>query len=276
MPTGVVLAVLFSAVLHAGWNALLRQSGDRNWAIGWIGVATFLCSAPFIPFTGLAVKAWPFVVGSAALHVVYLSLLARAYSKNELSFAYPIARGTSPLLVAVGGASFAGEALRPLAILGIGAIVVGIIGLGIAGKHWDRHGLQTALAIGAVIAVYTVLDGIGARLCPSSAQYNVSCFALYGFMIAGSRLMRNGSTGLSGTRRDILLALGGGASSVVAYAIVTWAMVHSPLGAVSALRETSTLFAAGIGFLFLNEQFTVQKALGCTAIVVGAAMVGIH
>jgi drug/metabolite transporter (DMT)-like permease len=274
VPPGVVAAVLFSAMLHAGWNGLLRQSNDRSWTVGWIGVSTLIVCGPLLPLVGMPQRVWPFVLASSTLHVVYLLLLAQAYKINELSFAYPIARGSSPMLVALGGLMFASERPRVLQELGIVAVVAGIIGIGLDSKHWDKRGLWIALLIGAVIATYTVLDGTGARISGLPMQYNLWCFSIYGSGVLLIQLATGGCNAFHGSAKSIAIAFGGGVTSVVAYAIVTWAMVRSPMGAVSALRETSTLFAAGLGMIFLKERFSFQKIIGCVAVAAGAAFIG--
>jgi len=212
-------------------------------------------------------------LASAVLHVVYLGLLARAYELNDLSFAYPIARGTSPLLVSLGGLVVASERPGPLQATGIVVIAAGIVGIGLEAKKWDKTGLVLAILIGAVIATYTVIDGKGARRSGLPAQYNVWCFSTYGFAILMIQLAIRGRKITDVKSKAVFLALCGGATSVVAYAIVTWAMVHSPLSTVSALRETSTLFAAGIGVVFLKERLSMRRVFGCLAIVAGAVLV---
>jgi len=275
MPLVVIAAVLFSAILHAAWNGLLRQSTNRSLTVGWIGASTFAVCVPFLPFVGLPVLSWPFILASAALHIVYFGLLAEAYKLNELSFAYPIARGTSPLLVAIGGFIVASEKPDILQAFGIVAVVAGIAIIGLESKQWDRNGFLIALAIGAVISMYTVIDGMGARKSGLPTQYNLWCFSIYGLAVLLIQLFIGGRNTFRGPRKDICLAFGGGVTSVVAYSIVTWAMVHSPMGTVSALRETSILFAAGIGIFFLKERFSVQKLLGGVAIAFGACMIGL-
>ncbi len=271
----VITAVLFSAVLHAGWNGLLRQSSDRAWTVTWIGVSTFLVCAPFLPLVGLPTKAWPYILASATLHVIYLWLLAQAYKINELSFAYPIARGSSPMLVSIGGLVVASERPGTLQAFGIVGIVTGIVAIGLESKHWDRKGLYVAILIGVLIACYTVIDGMGARSSGLPAQYNLWCFSIYGCTVLLIQLAVGGRKSFAGPKKNIAVACGGGVVSVIAYAIVTWAMVHSPMGMVSALRETSTLFAASLGIIFLKERFSIQKLVGCIAIAAGAVMIGL-
>lgn len=275
MSPTLIGAVLFSALLHAGWNALLRQSEDRSWTAGWIGAATMIVCAPFLPFVGWPTTIWPYVLASASLHVVYLGLLAKAYRLNELSFAYPIARGSSPVLVAVGGLILAAEQPSWLQAVGIFSIVAGIIGIGLDSTHWDREGLIVALQIGAVIAVYTVLDGMGARRGGNSLQYNLWCFSIYGAAMLVRQFKTLGPKAFHGNAKDVGLAFGGGVTSVVAYGIVTWAMVHTKMGVVSALRETSIVFASVIGMVLLKEKFSSRKLAWSTLIAVGAVLIGI-
>lgn len=274
MPPGVIAAVLLSALLHAVWNGLLRQSADRNWTVGWIGFSTFLVCAPFLPFVAPPAGAWPFVIGSSSLHIIYLGLLARAYRDNELSFAYPIARGSSPMLVALGALLVAAERPRVLQAVGIVLIVGGIAAIGLDAKHWDRRGFWIALLLGLVIATYTVIDGVGARRCGLPTSYNLWCFSIYGMTVFFLRLAVGGRSAFAGRAKHIGIAISGGATSVVAYAIVTWAMVGAPFGMVSALRETSSLFATAIGFIVLGERVSIQKLVGCVAIVAGAVTIG--
>ncbi len=270
------MAVLFSAALHAPWNALLRGTSDRRTATGWIGAATFLLCAPLLPFVGFPTPAWAHVLTSAALNIVYLRLLATAYDKSELSFAYPIARGSSPLLVALGGAVLASERLSYSSLAGIALISGGILLIGLGAKAWNRHALVLALAVGFVIATYTVIDGLGARRCASSVQYNVWCFSIYGACVAAQNLRPGVLRRPVSALRAHLPAMLSGAASVVAYGIVTWAMVRSPLGLVSALRETSSLFATVIGVVWLKERPTPLRVGGCLGIVLGASCFAIR
>jgi len=269
-------AVLFSAALHAAWNALLRGSGDRRKAAGWIGLATFLSCAPLLPFVGPPANAWAYVLTSSALHIVYLRLLASAYENSDLSFAYPIARGSSPLLVALGGAILASERLSYGSLAGIALVSGGILLIGLEAKKLNRQALISALSVGVVIALYTVVDGLGARRCASSAQYNVWCFSIYGAFVAIQSLRIERDRGPLSELRANLPALLSGVASVVAYSIVTWAMVRAQMGLVSALRETSSLFATVIGVVWLKERATPLRIAGCLSMVLGATCFAIR
>src|SRR5437868_3474216 len=161
----VVALVLGSALLHASWNGLLRAGADRLWSIAVMSAmsgAAALLLTMFVPLPAPA--AWPFVIASAVIQTGYCLFLVRAYRDGHLSQVYPIARGTAPLLVAVGAAIFAGEVLSPVALAGLLLVSGGIIGLAFGRDRPDLASTLFALACGGCVAGYMVTDGLGARL----------------------------------------------------------------------------------------------------------------
>lgn len=270
--------VIFSAILHAGWNAVLRGGQDRAWSAGWMAIATCLFSLPWLPFVGVpAAAAWPYLLISAVLHNVYLELLVVAYRTGDLSAAYPIARGSSPVLVCLGAWLAAGETLSPLNAAGVLLVSGGILSIARDRGRIDRQTLLASLATGVCIATYTVLDGLGVRHTSLPFAYNAWQFVIYGGMMGARFLYRLGwraAVAPTGdpiqNRKFIAAACAGGVVSVCAYALVTIAMQHSQLGLVSALRETSVVFAALIGRFILREPLPFRRAVACVAIAAGA------
>jgi drug/metabolite transporter (DMT)-like permease len=161
-------------------------------------------------------------------------------------------------------------------LAGIALVSGGILLIGLEAKKWNRQALVLALSVGVVIATYTVIDGLGARRCASSTQYNVWGFSIYGAIVAAQNLRLGAREERLSELRAHLPALLSGAASVVAYGIVTWAMVRAPMGLVSALRETSSLFATVIGAIWLKERITPLRIGGCVSIVLGAACFAIR
>src|SRR5882724_3250458 len=105
MTLSIAAIVLFAALLHASWNALLKGGSDGFWAMTVMGIATSIACAALAPFLAVPARAsWPYIAGSALLHVGYNGFLVRAYRRGEFGSAYPIARGSSPLLVTLGAA----------------------------------------------------------------------------------------------------------------------------------------------------------------------------
>jgi drug/metabolite transporter (DMT)-like permease len=304
----VAAAVLFAAVLHAGWNALAKFIPDRLAAAALIGAisAVFgIVCVTFAPFPAGA--SWPFLVGSAITQTGYLLLLTAAYARGEFGRVYPVARGTAPVAVTVVSLTVLGEQLAIGQILGI-AVVVGGIAILVLARGWPRvgDGLGLAGLTGLTIAAYTVVDGLGVRRSGSSFGYASWLFLLHGPLVlfaamllaarrtrlaapaapgpggAGSRGAAGSAVGRFGTVRWPLgwprgshLAAGliGGAMSVLAYAIVLWAQDRASLALVSALRETSVLFAGILGALFFSEPFTRRQTVGAVIIVAGIALI---
>ena len=272
--------VLFAAVLHASWNAMLHGNDDRFLSMTWMSIAIAAVSTVVILFTPWpAEAAWPYIITSGLVHIVYNVTLVRSYRRNDLAQAYPIARGSSPLLVTLGAALFAHEAIGPLHLLGIVMISGGIIAIALQGSHVSRAGVLAALTTGVTIAVYTVIDGIGVRLSGGQAiAYTAWMFLFYWLMPALFVAMR-GLAALWSPVRSAPTAVGsslvGGLVSILAYGIVIWALQSGAMGAVSALRETSVVFAVLIGRVFLRETVSGKRWLACVIVAAGAVCLGL-
>jgi drug/metabolite transporter (DMT)-like permease len=266
--------VLLAALLHATWNALLHGNRDRFRSMTWMSIGMAILSAVAIPFLPLPLtSAWPYIVASGLVHIGYNLSLVRAYRTGDLGEAYPISRGSSPLLVTLGAAVFAREQLAPIHILGVLLVSFGIISLALQRGRVSRTGTLWALITGSTIAVYTVIDGMGVRLSGNAAAYTAWMFLFY-LLMPVLFVYRRGATALRAPAGDIGGSMGGGVISVAAYGIVIWAMQFSAMGSVSALRETSILFAAMIGRIFLKEKLTFWRVASCIVIALGAICIG--
>lgn len=270
----VVALVLCAALLHASWNALLKSGADRLRGITLMTLASGLAAAPMtlaLPLPEPA--AWPYVALSALLHVGYNVFLARAYRFGEFGQVYPIARGSSPLLVTMGAALFAGEMPGPIALAGVVLVSAGILSLA-RGRKADLGSTLAAFITGVFIACYTVCDGIGARLAGDANAYSAWLFMLDGLPMVLLYRVWKGPLAIDVRDTDALKAFGGGVVSLVAYGIVIWAVTLAPMGPVSALRETSVVFAALLGRLFLKESLTTRRLSACSVIAFGAYCLG--
>ncbi|HEY6133301.1 MAG TPA: EamA family transporter [Rubrivivax sp.] len=279
----IVLAVLFGALLHAGWNALVKSSGDKAVDTALVHGLGALIALPFALWFGLPAPAsWPFIAASLLIHIAYYVALAGAYEHGELGLTYPIMRGFAPLLVALGSAPFIGESLSATAWLGVVGITLGVALVGLARPGEALHhgkALAFAFANAGIIAIYTLIDGTGVRTEQGAGgavmRYVLWLFALDGLAYPLLVWWRRGPEG----RRAIVayagkrwpLAALGGTASIGSYAIALWAMTRAPVASVAALRETSVLFAALLGTVLLKEKFGLQRAIG-TGIVVAGVM----
>ncbi|MBB5393247.1 MULTISPECIES: DMT family transporter [unclassified Herbaspirillum] len=275
MPFHIVLLVLFAALLHASWNALLRGGADRLWSMTVMCLAVAISSAAIALFLPAPAQAsWIYAVLSAVLHVGYNLFLVRSYQVGDLGQTYPISRGSSPVLITVAASVFAGERVGMAALLGIALVSGGIVSLAFKGRRLAVPSLPYALGTGCFIAAYSVTDGIGVRLSGAPMAYTAWMCALWGVLMPLVYIALRGVDSLLTIRPGFGMAFTGGLVSLLAYGIVIYAMSGAPMGAVSALRETSVLFAALIGYFFLGEALTVRKMLACTVIAIGTLVIG--
>ena len=271
----IILLVLIAALLHASWNALLRGGADRLWSMTVMCLAVAIASGAAALFLAPPAKAsWLYAGLSAVLHVGYNLFLVRSYQVGDFGQTYPIARGSSPILITIAASVFVGEKLGAGVLLGIALVSGGIISLAFKGRRFAVPSLPYALGTGCFIAAYSVTDGIGVRLSGAPMAYTAWMCVLWGVLMPPVYIALRGANSLFTLRPGFITAFIGGLVSLLAYGIVIYAMSGAPMGAVSALRETSVLFAALIGYFFLGETLTVRKMLACAVIAIGTIVIG--
>lgn len=272
----VVPLVLLAAVMHAGWNSLLKGGGDRLVGITMLNVWCGVAGLAVLPFAGsLSPGAWPFLAGSLGLHMAYQVFLVRTYRLGDLSQVYPVARGAAPPMVALAGLALGTDPLRAGEVAAILLIAGGIAALALRGGaalRADPRPVLMALATASFIAGYTMLDGLGARAGGDSAAYTAWLFILNAPPMVALAWWRRGGQGLwramrVGWRRDLI----GGAMALSGYGIAIWAMTHAPIALVAALRETSVIFALLIARLWLKEPVGRWRAGSALLVLAGIA-----
>lgn len=279
MNPSVILLVLCAALCHASWNALLKSSAsaDRKAVLTLMMVGAGLGGLPLALLRPFPLPAsWVYVLLGVALHVGYNVFLVRAYKVGDFGQSYPIARGSSPMLVSVGAALFVGENMGLWVWLGVALISVGIFSLADLRRGMPLAGPLTAVTTGAFIAAYTVVDGLGARAAGDALAYAGWLFVLDSVAMLWLYWHQHRAWPRNLGARAVWTGLGGGAMSLASYGIVIWAVARAPMGTVSALRETSVLFAALIGALFLGEPLTLRRSLACMLITAGAMVLGFY
>jgi drug/metabolite transporter (DMT)-like permease len=270
MTMWILALPLLAAVLHAGWNALVKTAADRLTTIAAIAFATSLLGIGMIPFVDQPNRAsWHLIALSSLLHYAYYVLIYFAYRAGDLSLVYPLARGAAPLLVLLGAAVFAGEILPFYAQLGIIVACVGISALSLSHFRTSQAVKPVLLALGTafVIATYTVCDGIGVRISDSALGYTAWLFALE-FPVALFVAVRRRRGLLARVRPHWPHGIAAGVCSALAYGLVIYAYAFAPMAIVSALRETSVIIAAVIGTVVMNER-PWQERVAASAMVAG-------
>jgi drug/metabolite transporter (DMT)-like permease len=275
MSAAVIGLALFAAILHATWNAFLRSGGDRLWTVTVMSFASTVVALPFLFIYPLPPSAaWPYIFLSALLQVGYSVFLVAAYRYGELGQVYPIVRGTVPLLVTLGGFVIAGDHLDPFQIAGVILIALGIMSLSFGKGRSSTSSILFALATGAIIAAYATVDSIGVRLAGQSGAYTAWVLVLYGTFLPVAFIGMRRRLRVDFRAPDTWKALGGGLVAMIAYGVVIAAFSLGPAGPITALRETSVVFAVLIGWLFLGEILTARRILACIIVTAGAILLG--
>ncbi|PCJ22025.1 MAG: EamA family transporter [SAR86 cluster bacterium] len=274
-------AVLFAALLHACWNALIKVSGDR---LVVMAVTTSISSILVIPaliYLPLpAVESWPYLAASAFVHTFYMLLLVKAYGFGDFAQVYPLSRGSAPMLTAILSFFILSEAMSAVEIAGMLLIVLGIFGLVLersAGVlQLSRPALIYSLLTGLCITGYSLVDGIGARLSGNSTSFTLWMFFLDGFMVPIVAYRRRPRKILINTLKSVWKSgLVVSLLSMVGYAIIVWAFSQARIAPVAVLRETSVLFAMLISVFLIKEAFSLLRVGIVLLILGGIILLGI-
>ena len=274
----VVAAVLLAAVLHASWNALLKDGRDRLVMVVLLDLTAMVLSALLLPLARSPASAsWGLLGLSVLLHTGYKVLLMRSYQVGDLNQVYPLARGTAPLLVAVVAGLFLGERLGPWQLAGLVGVCGGLVLLLETGRTGPRGRpmIGFALATGVSIAAYTVADGLGVRRSGTDVGYVAWLFLLGGLPIPLYTLATQRRRLAARVRSRLGVGVAAGALSLTAYGLVIWAQRRGALAVVAALRETSVLVAALIGTLVFSERFGRRRVLAASCISAGIVLLNL-
>lgn len=273
----IIAIILSAALLHAVWNAIVKTAADRTTMLGLVALGQVLPAMVMIVVLPLPnMQSMPYIAISTVVHWGYYYFLGRAYAHGDLGVVYPIARGVVPALVSLWAFLLLNEVLPAPVWCGIALIVTGII---LSNWRALRSGvgataLVLSLCTGMCISVYSVVDGIGVRLSGDTLSYWAWGAFLHLFI-----------AGFAGWKRREVLAqlpvrvwaigLTGGIVSMIAYGLVLYAKNFAPLGAVSALRETSVIFATLIGYFLLKEGNLARRLTAAVLMAVGIALIGL-
>lgn len=273
MSFGVFVAVLAAALVHAGWNVLVKGAADKLAMTISVAIGAGLVAAVVLPFLPLpAAASWPYLAVSVLLQSIYYLLIARAYRIADMSLAYPLMRGAAPVVVALCGAAIFGEILVGGQWLAVGLISAGVIALALGAFRQQplaMAGVIAALCNAMVIAAYTLVDARGVRLSGSPVAYALVLAVLTGMVtvmmaVAGGARPRLNS-------RTLGLGLVGGAATTLSYGVALWAMTRAPVAPVAALRETSIVFALILSKLVFGEKVGGRRFAAAFMVMAGVA-----
>jgi drug/metabolite transporter (DMT)-like permease len=279
MSATIIAAVLLGALLHAVWNVFIRAASDKSLntvlVAGGAG-AWAACWLPFAPWPALA--SWPYLAASVLIHVGYFSFVAYLYRNLDLSFAYPIMRGSAPAFSAVIAVLLVHESPSPTGWTGVLLVSSGVMIL--IGDSWRsgalrRAPLLLALANAGVIVAYTLVDGVGARLSGNPNSYTAWLFFLTAIPLTVMYFAKTGRSGMKALRINRMKAALGGACTVGSYGLALWAMTRAPIALVASLRETSVVFGTLLAAAFLGERVTPWRYVSVLVVTCGAIAIKI-
>lgn len=276
----IMIVVLLAALLHASWNFLVKRNDDKHLSMSAVvlGHTPFaLIALLFAPLPNP--ESLPYLLIGAGLHVGYQLFLLASYRIGDLSQVYPLARGSAPLMVAGVSVTLLGVHLSRIELTAVAAIGTGIMSLALVRRSDGlRNGRAASLAFitGGFIASYSLVDGLGAREAGTALGFYGWLSAVNGVVFAA--IMRTVQPGIVTrvVRKDWRLALGGGGASFLAYAMVTWAFTVAPIPLVTALRETSIVFALLLGVFVLKERLDLAKVLATVWTMLGIGLLRVN
>jgi drug/metabolite transporter (DMT)-like permease len=282
MPILAIALLLTSAVLHALWNLLLKQSPEKYIAMGWQVIISGIFSLVLVFFTGLPPRSmWLFAVISMTLEAIYFVLLSFAYSDHDFSLVYPVARGTAPALVVLWSFLFLHEIPSAVGFVGILIIVCGLVIIG-ATSFFQPHegklqfkGIAIALLIALVISIYTLIDGFAVKHGPA-LSYGLTMFLLMPILTTPVIVRHYGWERFIEGRhwqpgRLILVGFLG----IIAYLFALFAYSIAPVNYSEAIREVSVVIGAFAGWQFLGEKLGKVRVLGAVVIFVGIVLIAV-
>jgi len=268
-----MLLVLLGAALHATWNVIIKAGSDKQLDTLLVICGSAIIAPLALPFVPLPEKAsWPYLGASVAIHFAYFILVALAYRTGDLSYVYPIMRGSAPPLIAVVAAVTVREPLSIGAWVGIGLISAGILAL--TGDSWRSGRFPFASTVSGllnavVIVAYTIVDGLGVRLSGNAPSYILWLFLLIPLPLLSLTLLTRPGAFRAQFRLRWKAGFFGGVCTAASYGLALWAMTVAPIALVAGLRETSVIFGTVFACLFLKERFGVVRYVAAGAVTAG-------
>lgn len=264
--------MIASGSIHAVVNAILKSGRDKMTARSVIDGSSAVLLLPALFFVPLPHGAWLWLAASALVHCVYLYALVRAFEASDMSAAYPVLRGTAPLLTAAVTVGLLGEQASLGDLMGTALIGIAVLMM-VAGKHIHAAGLRWSLTTGAMIAAYTVIDAAGVRAAPTPVSYIVWLFVIGGIAIVSLFALVSKGAILVAARSQWRAGAVAGALSIVTYGLALQAYALGPTAPLAALRETGMITALLISLIVLKERVTWLRAASVIGVMAGAALI---
>ncbi len=270
----IFILILVSALCHAVWSAIIKSSKNP---LSLMGITSVLEVTIFLPLTFTVpfptLEVWYFLIATVIIHVFYRLNVIYSYRYGDLSYIYPISRGSSCLFVAIISILFLSSDISVAGFVGILIVCIGLFLISYSKNlSFNFRGFALAISTAILITAYTLVDGVGVRLSENGFSYIYWLFTLNGIP-----LLIIGLISKDGLRkRETYTFRSGIAAGVFAtssYAIVVWSMQFIEIAYVSSIREISIVFATIIGMVFLFERNAKSRIIPSILIVSGISVV---
>ncbi|WP_066821280.1 DMT family transporter [Sphingomonas mali] len=266
------LLMIASGSIHAVVNAIVKGGKDKMASRAMTDGSAAVILLPVLLLVPLPHGAWAWLAATALVHALYLYALIRAYQVSDFSSAYPVLRGTAPLVTAAVTLGLLGDHVSTISIIGIALIGVSMFVLAI-GRHLSRAGFGWAVLTGFTIAAYTVIDAAGVRAAPTPFSYIAWMFVTMGLVIVGLFAILTRGALFASMRQQWRPGAIAGALSILTYGLALYALSIGPTAPLAALRETGMVTALIIAVVFLKERVTVARAMAVLGILAGAGLI---
>ena len=270
----VLTVILIAAVLHASWNAFIKNKGNGFAKMTILATIIGIIVAPFTFVVGVPpLETCMYLAVSIIAHTMYMHSLTRAYQNEDFSVAYPFARGLAPLLTVIILLFFFNRSISTNELIGIGIIILGILILFNAQKFKFNFKILISLLYFPVsIVFYTLVDAMGVKTADSTQQFIVWLFILIPIPMLVYSLANQKelivSTFIENKYSLILASIG----SLTSYSLVLWAYTQAPIYYVASIRESSIIFASLIGLIFFKEKGLVRRLIAAFVLFAGVIM----
>lgn len=266
------LLMIASGSIHAVVNAIVKGGKDKMASRAMTDGSAAIILLPALLVVPLPHGAWGWLMATALVHALYLYALIRAYQVSDFSAAYPVLRGTAPLVTAGVTLGLLGDHASATAVAGIALIGISMFVLAI-GRHLSRAGFGWAVLTGFTIAAYTVIDAAGVRAAPTPFSYIAWMFVTMGLVIVGLFAILTRGTLFVSIRQQWRPGTIAGALSILTYGLALYALSIGPTAPLAALRETGMVTALVIAVVFLKERVTVGRGVAVLGILAGAGLI---
>lgn len=280
MSISAIGLLLAAAVLHAGWNLLLKRAGGSYAHLWWaLALSSLICLPVLFFYPVIPAKVWPFLIASSLVEAAYYATLASAYQQEDFSLVYPIARGTAPALLAVWAIVFLKENPTSGGFIGLAVLSSGLMITGSSKWLMQRtqvgsyKGLVLAGLVAVIISIYSAIDGAAVKLV-DAIPYTVIVFILTAVFVTPVILRQHGwkeiwSVGRQHWLQDAII----GILSLLAYMLVLVVYSFAPVSYAGAIREISIVLGALAGWVWLKEKFGFVRVIGALVIFTGILVI---